>query len=122
MTWLEMTTSTTLRTLLLLGLLPLAGCEAATNAANGAGAFVEQTAKKIEQKTDDAAITLAVKGALVEADEKLAKEVQVGSLKGVVSLAGTVPTADAKARAEQIALGVKGVVRVLNGLDVGAPR
>jgi osmotically-inducible protein OsmY len=103
----------------LFAVLPLAGCEAATNAANGAGAMIERTAEKIEQKTDDAAITLAVKGALVKADDMLGRQVKVGTLKGRVSLSGTVPTAADKARAEQIALGVKGVSEVLNALDVG---
>jgi osmotically-inducible protein OsmY len=103
----------------LLAVLPLAGCEAATNAANGAGAMIERTAEKIEQKTDDAALTLAVKGALVKADDKLGRQVKVGSLKGRVSLSGTVATAADKARAEQIAVGVKGVSEVLNALEVG---
>jgi len=49
----------------------------------------------------------------------LGREVKVGSLDGVVSLTGVVPTAEAKARAEQITLKVEGVVRVLNAIDVG---
>src|SRR5580704_9235372 len=104
---------------LTLPLLLAAGCDAATNAANGAGALVEKTAVSIEQKTDDAAITLAVKGALTDADDMLARQVKVGTFKGVVSLSGTVPTPESKARAEQIALQARGVVRVLNALDVG---
>jgi osmotically-inducible protein OsmY len=99
--------------------LPLAGCQAATNAANGADAFLEKTAEKIEQKTDDAAITLAVKGELAKADDMLGRQVKVGSFKGRVSLNGTVPTPADKARAEQIALTVKGVTGVLNALEVG---
>jgi hyperosmotically inducible protein len=108
--------------LLFLALLPTAGCEAATNAANGAGAIVEKTAEKIGQKTSDAALDLAVKGALIKADDVLGRQVKVGSLDGVVSLSGVVPTAEAKARAEQITLGVKGVVKVMNALDVGPTR
>jgi len=98
------------------------GCEATTNAANGAGAFIEKTAEKVEQKTTDASIALAVKGALVSADDKLGDAVKVGSLNGVVSLSGTVPTPEAKARAEEIALRTRGVVRVMNALDVGPAR
>lgn len=107
---------------LLLLVLPAAGCEAATNAASGAGAFAEKAAAKIEQKTGDAALTLAVKGALVKADDKLGRDVKVGALDGVVSLSGVVATPEAKARAEEITLGVKGVVRVMNAIDVGPPR
>ena len=100
-----------------LALLLGAGCEAASNAANGAGAVIEHTAEKIGQKTNDAAIVVAVKGELIKADDKLSK-VTVGSLDGVVSLAGTVPTAEQKAHAEQIAMQVKGVVKVMNAIDV----
>jgi osmotically-inducible protein OsmY len=102
-----------------LAVLPLAGCEAANNAAKGADAYLEKVGEKIGQGTEDAAITVAVKGALLKADEMLAKQVKVGSLKGRVSLSGTVPTAADKAKAEQIALTVKGVESVLNALDVG---
>jgi hyperosmotically inducible periplasmic protein len=104
---------------LTLALLAAAGCDAASNAANGAGAYLDKTAEKIEQNTSDASITLAVKGSLVEADDKLGRQVKVGTFKGVVSLSGTVPTAEAKARAEQIATQARGVVRVINALDVG---
>src|SRR6185437_1679273 len=56
-----------------LALLLGAGCEAASNAANGAGAVIEHTAEKIGQKTNDAAIVVAVKGELIKADDKLSK-------------------------------------------------
>lgn len=102
---------------ILLGL-GLAGCEAATNAAAGAGAYMEKTAEKIGQKTDDASITIAVKGALLKADERLGKSVKVSTGNGVVSLVGAVPTPEDRARAEQIAGTVTGVVRVINAIDV----
>ena len=97
------------------------GCEAATNAANGAGAAIEHAADKVGQKADDAAIVISVKGSLIKADDKLSK-VTVGSLNGVVSLAGTVPTADHKAKAEAIAMQTKGVVKVMNAIDVAPPQ
>ena len=103
----------------LLALSGAAGCDAAANAANGAGAMVEHTALDIEHKTNDTAITLAVKGALVDADDMLGRQVKVGTFNSIVSLTGTVPTPEAKARAEQIALGARGVVRVINAIDVG---
>lgn len=96
----------------------LAGCEAATNAAAGAGAYLDKTAEKIGQKTDDASITIAVKTALLKADEKLAKSVKVSTGSGIVSLTGTAPTAEAKAKAEEIASAQKGVMRVINAIDV----
>lgn len=110
------------RTVILLALLslPVAGCEAATNAASGVAAFADKTAEKIERKTDDTATTIAVKGALLKADEKLANQVHVGTANGgIVSLWGTVPSPDKKAQAEQIAMSVKGVVRVVNAIEIG---
>jgi osmotically-inducible protein OsmY len=104
---------------LLFTILPLAGCEAASNAAAGAGAFMDKTAEKIGQGTEDTAITVAVKGALVKADDMLGKQVKVGTFKNRVSLSGKVPTEADKARAEQIATSVKGVSSVLNALEVG---
>jgi hyperosmotically inducible periplasmic protein len=99
----------------------LAGCEAATNAAAGAGAYLDKTAEKIGQTTDDASITIAVKGALLKADEKLAKGVHVSTGNGIVSITGSVPTAADKAKVEEIAKSQQGVVRVINAIDVGAP-
>jgi hyperosmotically inducible protein len=98
--------------------LTLAGCDAASNAAAGAGAYLDKTAEKIGQTTDDAGITIAVKGALLDADEKLADKIKVSTGNGVVSLVGTVATPEDKMRAEQIAGTVKGVVRVINAIDV----
>jgi hyperosmotically inducible periplasmic protein len=103
---------------LLLGLAPLAGCDAATNVVNGTDAILEKTAEKVAQKTDDEALSLAVKGALVKADDKLGWHVKVGALGGVVSLSGKVPTPEDKARAEDVASKVKGVTKVLNAIDV----
>jgi hyperosmotically inducible protein len=118
---------------LIVACLGLAACNAAENAVAGAGAAIEKTAQKVGEKTeataekvgqgaDDAAITVAVKGALLKADERLGKLVHVSTGNNIVSLAGAVPTAEDKAKAEQIAAGVKGVTRVINGLDVGAPK
>lgn len=115
-------TRTTMTTALIAACLALAGCEAASNAAAGAGAYLDKTAEKIGQTTDDASITVAVKGALLKADDKLAAKVHVSTGNGIVSLVGTVQTPEDKMRAEQIAGSVKGVVRVINSLDVGPPR
>jgi osmotically-inducible protein OsmY len=105
-------------TLILLGL-GLGGCEAAQNAAAGAGAYMEKVGQKMETKTEDTAITIAVKGALLKADDKLATRVKVSTGGGVVSLVGTVPTAGDKAKAEEIAAAQKGVQRVINAIEVG---
>ncbi len=98
--------------------LGLQGCEAATNAAANVDAFAQKTAQNIEVGTDDTAITIAVKAQLIKLDEPLSRSVSVSTGKGIVSLTGTAPTADEKAKAEQIAGAVRGVVRVINSIDV----
>jgi hyperosmotically inducible periplasmic protein len=96
----------------------LAGCDAATNAANGVGAYAEKTAQNIGEKTTDTSITLAVKGALVDADTKLGQRVKVTTVQGVVTLHGVVGTPEDKARAEDIAHKAKGVVSVVNEIEI----
>jgi osmotically-inducible protein OsmY len=55
--------------------------------------------------------------------DKLVKgtQVEVNSLNGVVQLSGFVDSADAKARAGEIASNTKGVVAKIAGKDAGAP-
>jgi hyperosmotically inducible protein len=107
--------------LIILGL-GLGGCEAAQNAAAGAGAYMEKVGQKVEAKTEDAAITVAVKGAMLKADDKLAAKVRVSTGAGVVSLVGVVATEADKAKAEEIAAAQRGVTRVINAIEVGPAR
>lgn len=67
---------------------------------------------------DDMAITAKVKTAFVQDPVVKALDVGVDTFKGVVQLNGFVDTAEQKARAEQIARNVIGVVNVQNGLSV----
>lgn len=64
--------------------------------------------------TDDATITANVEEELI--DERIAGNIQVSSAAGVVTLNGTVPNADARERAEEVADDVDGVDRVVNNL------
>lgn len=70
--------------------------------------------------TDDAAITMSVSSALAKDPELNAAHIDVQTKAGTVRLAGAAPAASAKARAEQIAKGVKGVGAVDNALEVRA--
>jgi hyperosmotically inducible periplasmic protein len=83
----------------------LAGCQAMTGETAG-------------ENVDDATLTTSVKAAL--ARDKLANltRIDVDTVRGVVSLNGVVPTPADKARAVQIAQGVKGVKRVIDNLQV----
>jgi hyperosmotically inducible protein len=71
-------------------------------------------------KTDDAAITASVTAALARDPDLSDRRIDVATSAGAVRLAGPAPSAEAKARAETIARGVKGVSSVDNRLEVVA--
>jgi hyperosmotically inducible periplasmic protein len=68
--------------------------------------------------TPDAWITMKTKIALMTADELSTMDLNVDSVKGVVTLHGKVATEAEKAKAEQVALKVGGVHAVKNLLQV----
>ena len=69
--------------------------------------------RTVGEKVDDATITASVKTKLTADKMKNAVKVNVDTKDGVVSLKGTVPTAEAKAEAERLARGTKGVKDVV---------
>ena len=89
--------------LLLSGL--LGGCQAVTGRTAG-------------QNIDDSNTTAAVKTQLARDKVSSLTRIDVDTNAGVVSLNGTVESAEQRARAEQIAKGVGGVKRVINNLQV----
>jgi hyperosmotically inducible protein len=74
--------------------------------------------EKVEQYVDDAAITTAVKAKLAADKIKTLVRVSVDTIKGVVTLTGTVESANQKKHAEEVARGVKGVSKVVNNLQI----
>jgi hyperosmotically inducible protein len=76
------------------------------------------TSKSTGEYIDDTAITAKVKTAFVRDPAVSALDVKVDTFKGTVQLNGFVNTADQKARAEQIARTIPGVVGVQNALEV----
>jgi osmotically-inducible protein OsmY len=94
--------------------LSLAGCEAASNAAAGAGVFAEQTIDRAK----DASIKLAIKAALTDDPGVQAKAVEIYVVEGVVTLRGAQPTLEARARAETDAWKARGVMKVVNEIQV----
>lgn len=101
----------------------------AEEAAKSAGARIEEGAAKMGQATTsaagnamdavgDAATTAEIKAALVKDSELSALQINVDTKGGAVTLNGTAPSDSAKARAEEIAKAVKGVVAVNNMLTV----
>jgi hyperosmotically inducible protein len=90
-------------------LLSLVGVQAAMTA---------DKSEKVEQYVDDAAITTAVKAKLAADKVKTLARVSVDTIQGVVTLTGTVESADQKKHAEEVARGVKGVSKVVNNLQI----
>jgi hyperosmotically inducible protein len=89
------------------------GVANATQAAKDAGTAVVAT-------VNDAAITAAVSAGLAKDPDLSAFKINVETKDGTVSLRGSAPSAHAKARAEDIAKGVRGVSTVDNQLEVKA--
>ena len=82
----------------------------------------DSTRRTIGQKIDDAAIETEVRAKLTA--DKLSNLMKIGvkSSRGVVTLSGTVDSADRRSRAAQIAASVVGVKTVFNAIEVaGAP-
>lgn len=76
------------------------------------------TRKSTGEFIDDATITGKVKTAFAQDPGVSALDVKIDTFKGNVSLSGFVNTAEEKARAEQIARSVEGVVSVQNNVTV----
>ncbi len=85
-------------------------------------ANVKEAAKEagaaVSAKVDDAAITASVSAGLAKDPDLSAIKINVDTKAGAVSLKGPAPTAAAKARAEEIAKSVQGVMSVDNQLEV----
>ena len=76
------------------------------------------TGKSTGEYIDDAAITTRVKAKLIEDHVVKAREINVDTNHGVVSLNGTVDTLDQRTRAEQIARMTSGITGVQDNLLV----
>lgn len=70
------------------------------------------------QPVDDSGITTKVKTKLAANKDTSAIKIGVETVNGVVTLDGTVPTAQEKSRAEEIAKATEGVTRVVNNIRV----
>ena len=72
------------------------------------------------QKVDDSAITTKVKAELLGAKNVKSTHIHVKTHGGVVSLTGTVPSAEDKTAAEEVVSNVSGVASVKNHLKIAA--
>ncbi len=106
-----------------LGSTAVAGCastdesesSAASRESTGAG---QQTAGEV---VDDGVVTAKVKARLVDDPVTKAYQIEVETFKGTVQLSGFVDSAEARARAQQLASNVGGVKDVKNSLEVRKP-
>lgn len=81
---------------------------------------ISNAGSALKDTTGDAAITATVSTELARDPDLSARRIDVETKAGVVRLSGPAPTAEAKAKAERLALNVKGVASVDNQLVVGA--
>ena len=84
----------------------------------GQAAMTADKSEKAEQYVDDAGITTAVKAKLAADKIKTLVRVSVDTVGGVVTLTGTVESANQKKHAEEVARGVKGVSKVVNNIQI----
>lgn len=75
--------------------------------------------RSVGAQIDDATITTRVKAELTGDDLVKARDIDVDTLDGVVTLSGRVHTEEESERAEELARGVTGVEDVDNRLEVG---
>ena len=93
----------------------MAGAQTTTNSAAPAG-----SSESMGQHVDDTTITTKVKAELLGAKNVKSEHIHVKTRKGVVSLTGTVPSAEDRDNAKQVVEGVSGVSSVKNHLKVSA--
>ena len=77
------------------------------------------TGQSAGQYIDDKTISTQVKARLVASEAENLTRVDVDTQNGTVYLSGIVPSAEYRARAEQIARSEEGVRSVVNNLQVG---
>jgi hyperosmotically inducible protein len=97
-----------------------AAVEKAEQAASDLKRDAGNMAGKVSAQADDAGITASINANLAKDPELSALKIDVDTKSGVVTLSGTAPNVDAKARATMIAQAVDGVAGVNNNLEVRA--
>jgi hyperosmotically inducible protein len=90
--------------------------ESAENAASDAGHAIEHAYHGTATAVSDSAITAKVKGGLHENKITNGSDIHVDTMAGVVTLRGTVSSADASSNAQQVAQQTSGVKEVKNEL------
>lgn len=92
--------------------------ESAKNAASDTGQAVKHAYHGTVTALSDTAVTAKVKTALHENKTTKGADIHVDTVAGVVTLKGSVPTADISATAQQVAQQTSGVKEVRNELTM----
>lgn len=82
------------------------------------GCAVTRGQSTVGEYIDDASITTTIRAKYVDSKTVDATSIKVETLNGEVIISGFARNAEEKARAEQLALDVKGVRRVKNAIDI----
>ncbi len=85
------------------------------------GAYADEERRTVGEVTDDINITSAVKARLIRDGEVRARNIEVETRRGVVTLYGHVAHAQLEQRAVELAGGIPGVVTVQSRLVVLDP-
>lgn len=96
----------------------LATAAAVIALAAATGCAVQRGQETVGAYVDDAAITTSVKAKFVDDKQVDAGAIKVETLNGNVMLSGFAKNAGERAKAENIAMGVKGVKSVQNSIAV----
>ncbi|MFP6560219.1 BON domain-containing protein [Paraburkholderia sp. B3] len=107
----------TLKTAAGIACMTFALAAAAQTDANGSTAPAASS-ETVGQHVDDATITTKVKADLLAANNVKSEHIHVKTRKGVVSLTGTVPSAEDRDNAKQVVENVAGVTSVKDHLKV----
>ncbi len=108
----------TISTLVIAAFLTAAVAAPAVYAADSSTSSSGSTTQKAGAYVDDSVITAKVKAAFVEDSQVSALKIKVTTKKGIVTLAGAVPNADAGQHALQLAAAIDGVKDVKSELTV----
>ncbi len=98
----------------------LGGCAAVViGGAVAGGYYVGKDDRTVTEIADDTSITAAVNERYFSDDIVKARQINVDTFRGVVTLYGKVENQDVASRAVAIARGVKGVKQVVSKLTIG---
>ena len=106
--------------LVLVLLLTMSGCTAALVGGGAAGGYAVGTDERpVDRMVDDSTITSHIKNEMIKDSTVKARQIDVDTVGGHVTLTGVVETKTEARRAIEISEGVQGVKSVKNNLQIG---